>query len=275
MTTAAIHHPKIIFTLLKSFDADLKHTTMSLPLDWHLLDAYTYKETDPKPSSLATIPNNTIPNNTIPNIIIKKSFQGSLFQCILFSIQGKSCRDIREELQEKQNIIKALSSGELDKKKLKTMPYRLTHVELEEIISDLLTLSTRRQEYASCFGMISVNILETILYCHYYKKNMVLVHPLQKTWVEFRYPDAETAEWDIVLKVVQGNQGGTLFEVVDTTAFPAFSSFIKAENGLTLLKTISNYKLADLKSLYSTLIGPVSENMKKQALYDAIRDIQK
>ena len=270
----AANDPFIIFTLLKTFDVDLVQPKV---FDFKQLQPFffTGKEiqhftnASTNASSTTTVGKSTnasvgsnVKTNAVVHLPKKHPFQGSLFQCILFSLQGKSC-DIREEIHEKQNIVTALANSTLDKKVLKSVPYRITKAELEEIISDLITLSIRKHEYNSCFGMVNLNLLQAILYSHYYKKNICLFSREKKVYVDFRVNDSFSCLYFQF-------KNGYLFEVCEQ--FPDLSSMVKAETPTSLLKSISNYKLAELKDLFLQLNGePLPENAKKQTLFEALQ----
>lgn len=266
----AINQPHILFTLLKTFDMDLKKID-----EFHFDKLKPFYYT-PQPEIITPPPILIVPN-TLPQPLKVKEFQGTLFQCILHSIQGISGRNysenssIRDELNEKQKIVEALSTGKLDKKSLKMPEYRTTKAEIEEVISDLITLSTRKHEYLSCFGFINLNLLQTILYSRYYKKNIVIFCPLRKIYVAFSKGEeadskAEAEDDTIYLRILSGTQ----FETV--SGKPAeWSLYYKAENWLNVLKTISHYKIAELKVLYTQLLGShPPDALKKQELYEAI-----
>ena len=258
------NYPNIIFSLLKTFDKDLKHFP---EFHWTLLEPLFYKGltmATAMPTTATAMPTAKATANKIVSMPTAMStvrkFQGSLFQCILFSLQGKSC-EIREEINEKQKMIQELSAL---KKTLKTIPYRMTKSELEEIISDLITLSTKKHEYMSCFGIIHLNLYQTVLYSHYYKKNICLFSPLQKIWLDFVIDDSYPCLYLEFKK-------GSLFEIVLDAPAPDLSTFIKAESPVSLLKSISHYKIAELKSIHQQRVGTtIPEKTKKQELYQII-----
>jgi len=264
--TAAIHHPDIVFTLLKTFDLPLKNTIFSgfqsfknyqyYPVVIPKQETQTQKETH-QPDFISV--------EKKDKVVEKNSFQGTLFSCILYLIEKKA-NCLKDEMQEKQKMVVALGNGSLDKKRMKTVPFRLTKSELEEIISDLITWYTRTRQYDSCFGIISIDLHQIILYSYFYQKNIIVFCFIRKILLPFIVDESYES---IYLKLLDTQQGCTLFETVDSV--PDMSEWVKAESCQSVLKAISHYKLGDLQTIYEKLFGNSNLESKKQEMYKEIQ----
>ena len=192
---------------------------------------------------------------------VKRPQKNTLFWCIYHAIHGPplyaETYDINMELKERHKIADCFRENT---RCLKDRRHRMTNADVDEVVSNLLTLSARKTFYTTCFGDIMTDLSQTVVYAQYYKKNIDICLPDRRVKVSFLYD--ETADKITLLYDPLSN----LFLFEDAVAE---SAFLQMENRKASLKTLSQYKIGELVEIGQQL-GITSPPKKKGELYKRI-----
>jgi hypothetical protein len=143
------------------------------------------------------------------------------------------------EIAEKQKIMEFLKSN---KNALKNLHRKITLGAAQEIMSDLMT-------------NMKTSLLSLVSFSVYYKKNILLLNSINKTFLEYRYDDRsimskESAEqgelgpW-LVIKYTEKKKYGFYAEEKEDIS-DIVSEYIHIESPDKPLKGISTYKIGEL-----------------------------
>ena len=195
---------------------------------------------------------------------------GSLLRCIYTAVHGEPTSfesyTINQEMNERQKM--ALYFRDRTKE-LKDRSHRLTNMDVEELLSDLMTMTTRKNIYNSCFGEIFVPLSQTVVYSRFYQRIIHIVCEDIHTYTTFE-PVGEPTGPPIYI-LFHRNQNS--FEWKEGWGGSDFVSFLKMENFRMALKPLSQYKMEDLNHIINLLgLGGGGERMKKKDLYTLIQN---
>jgi hypothetical protein len=194
-----------------------------------------------------------------------RHYDNTLFWCIYVAVNGMppfGKTTINEEIQIRQEIGNHFRTNA---KSLKDKQHRITNADIEEILTDFMTLTTRKAEYSSAFGSIQTNLALCIAFSLYYKKNIWVLCEERKTFIRFSMGQFEETVFLFILPnkkhfVWKGEQKIAEVEM----------EYFQLENYKNPLKSISNYKLTELEEIGKRWNLP---KMKKNELYSAIENI--
>ena len=193
---------------------------------------------------------------------LKKPQKNTLFWSIYHAIHGPplyaETYDINMELQERHKIADCFRENT---RCLKDRRHRMTNADVDEVVSNLLTLSARKTFYTTCFGDIMTDLSQVVVYAQYYKKNIDICLPDRRVKVSFVYD--ETADKITLLYDPLSN----LFLFAEDAM--AVDVFLQMENIKASLKTLSQYKIGELVEIGQQL-GITSPPKKKGELYQRI-----
>jgi hypothetical protein len=172
---------------------------------------------------------------------------------------------MNEEMEEQQKIAVFFSKN---KRTLKVQRHRLTNEEVENIVSDLMTMSqiSKQEGIASCFGRIRVPLPLCIAYSKYYRKSIVVVHELRRTFVRFDGGESSDND-DTQICIALDTEKHTLRRL--PVGF-VLDGFIEMYDLRRPLRAISNYKVTDLNAMIAQLQLKEEKKRSKQELYSAI-----
>lgn len=197
---------------------------------------------------------------------------GSLLRCIYTAVHGEPTSfesyTINQEMNERQKM--ALYFRDRTKE-LKDRSHRLTNMDVEELLSDLMTMTTRKNSYNSCFGEIFVPLSQTVVYSRFYQRIIHIVCEDIHTYTTFE-PVGEPTGPPIYI-LFHRNQNS--FEWKEGWGGSDFVSslYLKMENFRMALKPLSQYKMEDLNHIINLLgLGGGGERMKKKDLYTLIQN---
>jgi len=168
--------------------------------------------------------------------------------------------DINMELQERHKIAEHFREKT---KCLKDRRHRLTNADVDEIVSNLLTLTTRKTIWTTCFGDISVDISQAIVFAQYYRKNIYICIPERRIMVSFIYEE-DSDKITLIFDPISG-----LFKISEE-ANTLTTGYLSMETMKTTLKPLSQYKLTELVEMCQQL--GLSPPKKKCDLYRCIID---
>ena len=189
-----------------------------------------------------------------------KPIQNTMFWCLYHAINGRplyaETYDIKMELQERHKIADFFREKN---RCLKDRRHRLTNADVDEIVSNLLTLSARKTFWTTCFGEIPVDISQAVVFAQYYKKNIDICIPDRRIKVSFIYE--EQADKITLLY----NPTNNLFIVAENVS----TGYLTMETMKTSLKPMSQYKIVELVEIGQQL-GLLLPPKKKGDLYKRI-----
>lgn len=190
----------------------------------------------------------------------------SLFWCLYHFTNGppiySETYDINQELLERQRMADFFRNNT---RCLKDKAHRLTNADIDEVVSNLITLSARKITFDTCFGSILTDLKQSVVYVQYYKKNLRIFIPGRRIYVDFMYSD----EADRIALLYDPSTD--LFEVVETDPVENGDNYLKMENYRSSLKAPSHYKMGELIDLAQRL-GIADAPKKKENLYQCITD---
>lgn len=204
-----------------------------------------------------SIPEKKVINSPPPSI---KPIQKTLFWCLYHANHGPPLYvekyDINMELKERHKMADFFRENN---RVLKDRRHRLTNADVDEILSNILTLSSRKTFWTTCFGDISADISQAIVFAQYYKKNIVICIPERRIQVSFMYED----QADKITLLY--NPVNNLFEITDEET----TGYLSMETMKTTLKPVSQYKIGELLEMWQQ-VGLVSPPKKKAEIYQGI-----
>lgn len=201
-----------------------------------------------------------IPEKSIENIVpLTKTYNKSrlivpdkmdtLFWCLYISHYGEADylaignKYGNAEIAEKQKIMEFLKSN---KNALKNLHRKITLGSAQEIMSDLMT-------------NMKTSLLSLVAFSVYYKKNILLLNTINKTFLEYRYDDrsvmtkepGELGPW-LVIKYTENKKYGYISsdmseEISDISTIIAEYIYIQSPD--KPLKGISTYKMGELVNI--------------------------
>lgn len=190
----------------------------------------------------------------------QKPIQNTLFWCLYHAINGRplyaETYDIKMELQERHKIADYFREKN---RCLKDRRHRLTNADVDEIVSNLLTLSARKTFWSTCFGEIPVDISQAVVFAQYYKKNIDICIPERRIKVSFIY------EEHVDKITLLYNPVNNLFKVAENES----TGYLTMETMKMCLKSLSQYKIGELVEIGQQL-GLSSPPKKKGDLYKRI-----
>ena len=196
---------------------------------------------------------------------------GSLLRCIYTAVHGEPRPNepytINQEMNERQKM--ALYFRDRTKE-LKDRSHRLTNMDVEELLSDLMTMTTRKNSYNSCFGEIFVPLSQTVVYSRFYQRIIHIVCEDTHTYTTFE-PMGETTGPPIYILFRRIHNTFEWKEGGGGSGGGDFSLFLKMENFRMALKPISQYKMEDLNQIIN-LLGLGGGGLKKKDLYTLIQN---
>jgi hypothetical protein len=250
------------------------------------------KEYITKNSSEALTPTLSHP----PKIISKSQFivpdkMDTLFWCLYISHYGEAAylaignKYGNAEIAEKQKIMETLKSK---KNALKNLNRKITLGCAQEIMSDLMT-------------NMKTSLLSLVAFSVYYKKNILLLNTINKTFLEYRYddksitniaelgelrsiPDAQQDEYNLpqenvvrqrlgswlIIKYTDKKKYGFYSEETEDIS-DIISEYIYVQSPDKPLKGISTYKMGELVEIASKIPEVAKESkMSKPELYGKI-----
>lgn len=223
------------------------------------LKPYFHKEEiAPKTPVIEEPQNKTI---IIKEIEPPKPIKNTLFWCIFHSVNGPpkfaEKYDIIMELQERHKITDYFRDKTWV---LKNRFHRLTNADVDEVMSNLLTISAKKTFWTTCFGEILSDISQTVVFSQYYKKNIDICIVERRIAVSFIY------EEDAEKITLQYEPEKNIFTVVENTITTGYLFMQTMKN---CLKPVSQYKIAELVEI-GEKIHLLSPPKKKNELYEKI-----
>jgi hypothetical protein len=181
----------------------------------------------------------------------------TLFWCLYISHYGEADylaignKYGNAEIAEKQKIMEFLKSN---RNVLKNLHRKITLGSAQEIMSDLMT-------------NMKTSLLSLVAFSVYYKKNILLLNTINKTFLEYRYDDRsimtkETGElgpW-LVIKYTENKKYGFLSEDISDIS-TIIAEYIYIQSPDKPLKGISTYKMGELVDI-STKIPEFAKETK-------------
>ena len=234
------------------------------------------KEYITKNSSEALTPTLSHPVTHPPKIISKSQFivpdkMDTLFWCLYISHYGEAAylaignKYGNAEIAEKQKIMETLKSN---KNALKNLNRKITLGCAQEIMSDLMT-------------NMKTSLLSLVAFSVYYKKNILLLNTINKTFLEYRYDDKsitniaepgelrELSSW-LIIKYTDKKKYGFYSEETEDIS-DIISEYIYVQSPDKPLKGISTYKMGELVEIASKIPEVAKESkMSKPELYGKI-----
>jgi len=174
----------------------------------------------------------------------------TLFWCLYISYYGEEKylaignKYGNAEISEKQKIMETLKSN---KNALKNLNRKITICSAQEIMSDLMT-------------NMKTSLLSLVAFAVYYKKNILLLNTINKTFLEYRYDDrtiltTETTEelgpWLIIKYTEKKKYGFYSTEREDISDIKSEYTYIHSPD--KPLKGISTYKMGELVEIASKI----------------------
>uniref|UniRef100_A0A6C0JWA9 Uncharacterized protein n=1 Tax=viral metagenome TaxID=1070528 RepID=A0A6C0JWA9_9ZZZZ len=193
----------------------------------------------------------------------------TLFWCIYISYYGEEKylaignKYGNAEIAEKQKIMEALKSN---KNALKNLNRKITIGLYQEIMSDLMTNAK-----TSLLSLVALSV--------YYKKNIILLNSINKTFLEYRYDDSsiannntesgELGSW-LILKYTENKKYGFYIEEREYIS-DILAEYIYIQWPDKPLKGISTYKIGELCEIASKIPELNKETkLRKPDLYGKI-----
>ena len=193
----------------------------------------------------AIIPEPSAPSK--PAHLIVPDKMDTLFWCMYISHYGEQQylaignKYGNAEIAEKQKIVEFLKSN---KNVLKNLNRKITIGLYQEIMSDLMTNA-------------KTSLLSLVAFSVYYKKNILLLNTINKTFLEYRYDDRsintstgyvggleELGKW-LVIKYMENKKYGFFTEEIDNVS-DIIREYIYIAAPDKPLKGISTYKIGEL-----------------------------
>jgi hypothetical protein len=192
----------------------------------------------------------------------------TLFWCLYISHYGEATylaignKYGNAEIAEKQKITESLKSN---KNALKNLNRKITLGAAQEIMSDLMT-------------NMKTSLMSLVAFSVYYKKNILLLNTINKTFLEYRYDDisiVNTAEpgelgpW-LIIKYTDKKKYGFYSEDISDIS-DIISEYIYVQSPDKPLKGISTYKMGELVAIASKIPEVAKESkISKPDLYGKI-----
>ena len=208
-----------------------------------------------------------IHSTSVNNKILYPKHKKSLFWCVFIAIHGYDeylmigNKFANRELEEQQRIMQYVKQNIHEMKSLKM---KITNSLLQQIISELLVDNTNNMLLLNAFSI-------------YYKSNIYVINQNNNTYIVFGNKDENYNSSSIIIHYYNKEKYGlnTHIQVNDINNYYFF-----LENLEKPLKSVSNYKLIDLKHSYIKL-NNFNKNKyeydinkhKKQELYDLISQL--
>jgi hypothetical protein len=183
---------------------------------------------------------------------ITDSLFWSIYSSTLTPMERMQISDSRIENQliaEKQKIVESFHSKDA-LKTLKNIDMKITNNQTQEILSEIMTSKTS-------------TLLSVVAYAIYYKLRIYIVNPVKQNYLSY-VPHAYTNT--IVVHAV--NPRFHRYEL-STTGGAIDPTYMKMEGFETPLKSVSNYKIADLEQI-GERCGIPRNGAKKPDYYAAI-----
>lgn len=182
---------------------------------------------------------------------------------LLSHVANKVFASVSEEMDERARIAAHITTC---KKELKAA-YKLTHAEVDEIVSDLMTVNVLQEPITSCFGRVFTNLALCCAYSFYYKKTIVLVQLERKTQLTFFY------DGDGCQTVLAFDSLKTAFRSLEGVP----EGYLEMHDIKKPLKAVSHYKTDELASILQSIENKDEKKRNKdekkrnkQELYTAI-----
>jgi len=212
--------------------------------------------TEPVPKNcLNIVPSIQTPVQHRPSQFILPDKMDTLFWCLYISHYGEEKylaignKYGNAEIAEKQKIMEVLKSN---KNALKNLHRKITIGLYQEIMSDLMTNA-------------KTSLLSLVAFSVYYKKNILLLNTINKTFLEYRYDDrsisttnatdgsGELGPWLIIKYTENKKYGFFAEEMEDITQLINEYIYIAAPD--KPLKGISTYKIGELMEIAAKIPG--------------------
>jgi hypothetical protein len=206
-----------------------------------------------KPMSVI-IPTSTPSAPSKPAHFILPDKMDTLFWCMYISHYGEQQylaignKYGNAEIAEKQKIVEFLKSN---KNVLKNLNRKITISLYQEIMSDLMTNA-------------KTSLLSLVAFSVYYKKNIILLNTINKTFLEYRYDDrsisnitrlesgvGELGKW-LVIKYSENKKYGFFAEEIEDVS-DIIREYIYIAAPDKPLKGISTYKIGELVEIASKI----------------------
>jgi len=194
----------------------------------------------------------------------------TLFWCLYISHYGEAeylaigNKYGNAKIAEKQKIMETLKSN---KNALKNLNRKITLGAAQEIMSDLMT-------------NMKTSLLSLVAFSVYYKKNILLLNTINKTFLEYRYDDKsianisepgelrELGSW-LIIKYTDKKKYGFYPEDISDISH-IISEYIYIQSPDKPLKGISTYKIGELVEIASKISMAKESKMSKPDLYGKI-----
>jgi hypothetical protein len=174
----------------------------------------------------------------------------TLFWCIYISNYGEKHylaignKYGNVEIAEKQKIMEFLKSN---KNALKNHNRKITLVATQEVMSDLMTNT-------------KTSIMSLVAFSVYYKKNIVLLNSINKTFLEYVFEkesnidnlETNTRKW-IVIQYTENKKYRVLEEAITDLSEYITLEYVRIESYDKPLKGISTYKMGELLEVASKI----------------------
>lgn len=207
----------------------------------------------------------------LPSLITKSQVivpdkMDTLFWCLYISHYGEAeylaigNKYGNAEIAEKQKIMETLKSN---KNALKNLNRKITLGAAQEIMSDLMT-------------NMKTSLMSLVAFSVYYKKNILLLNTINKTFLEYRYDDrsinttepGELGSW-LIIKYTDKKKYGFYSEEREDIS-DIISEYIYVQSPDKPLKGISTYKIGELVEIASKISITKESKMPKPELYGKI-----
>jgi hypothetical protein len=192
----------------------------------------------------------------------------TLFWCLYISYYGEEQylaignKYGNAEIVEKQKIMEVLKSN---KNALKNLHRKITISLYQEIMSDLMTNA-------------KTSLLSLVAFSVYYKKNILLLNTINKTFLEYRYDDRSTSTttesgelgpW-IIIKYTENKKYGFFTEEMEDIS-EIIREYIYIAGPDKPLRGISTYKIGELLEIAAKIPELAKESkLSKPDLYGKI-----
>jgi len=177
-------------------------------------------------------------------------------------------RTINEEMDEQWKIANHYEGSSVKRKAWKGGRHRVFQVDVEEIMTDLLSVdvSRYREKRPSCFGEITFHLAVCIAYADYYQICLYVLNPFKKTYVVFG--DKEKTK-----VVLEYDVGTNLFSLMEDGLPTDISSWLEMEDYRRPLKALTHYKKEELEMWVNRLlpVGSVRKNYSKQEMHKMLQ----
>lgn len=233
------------------------------------LKPFFYKETVKKPETPIVNTTRVLPK-IVPSVFEPlpppppKPTKNTLFWCLYHAHNGpllySEKYDINMELQERHKMADHFRENN---RVLKDRRHRMTNADVDEIMSNLLTISSRKTFWSTCFGELTTDISQAIVFSRYYKTNIIICIQERRVAVSFVYEEQAKT---ITLLLTPENG---LYEITENPE--TATGYLMMETMRTSLKPLSQYKMGDLAEMGQKL-GLLALPKKKAELYQTIVD---